>query len=330
VEPEKNMMNTTPTINRVLFMVATSLSRERAGETLIDLADHAFANRDWQALDQITAMLSAVPGLRAISSYYKALSVNKGGVGDPLLTTTLLNQALDNAPVPYKARAFLSLAALASNRADQDSQVVLTREALRVATNYRERDLYTALVAGRMSAVLMAADGNHAAALDSLNALSPLASAVRPSHPGAYYDYLNSVAVELMETRQFEAASRVIVVPAASVLAPSNPAWAETAADITARTSNRTLRLPVGADHSPIEPGNRSAPEKTPQRDRDHTQPGAPARIIRFPASALGVIQQKRLEIFDIALDPATTVHTLDRMIAAGRADLRDEIREAQ
>src|SRR5262249_9460710 len=69
-------------------------------------------------------------------------------------------------------------------------------------------------------------------ALALLESLFPLAHSMRGSDPHTYYDYLNSLAVELCEVGRLEEAHNASRIVLASPFAPAYPEWRETSNEI--------------------------------------------------------------------------------------------------
>ncbi|HEY3136596.1 MAG TPA: hypothetical protein VGL29_11270 [Blastocatellia bacterium] len=92
-------------------------------------------------------------------------------------------------------------------------------------------------------------EGNHRGAVALLETLFPLACSVRASQPHLYYDYLNSLAVELCEVERLEEARNVSKVVLASPFAPAYPEWQETREEIELK-ARRASRWVVAIQRS--------------------------------------------------------------------------------
>jgi hypothetical protein len=86
-----------------------------------------------------------------------------------------------------------------------------------------------------MAAVINGLEGNHRRAVVLLENLFPLANTVRSSQPHLYYDYMNSLAVELCEVGRMEEAKNVSRIVLASPFADAYPEWRETRDEIELR-----------------------------------------------------------------------------------------------
>ncbi|HXU36432.1 MAG TPA: hypothetical protein VN937_08720 [Blastocatellia bacterium] len=95
-----------------------------------------------------------------------------------------------------------------------------------------------------MVAVINSEEGNHVGAVRLLEGLFPLARTMGRWQPHIYYDYMNSLAVELCEVGRLEEARNICQIVLASPLAPAYPEWRETNDEITLR-SRRASRSVV-------------------------------------------------------------------------------------
>ena len=86
-----------------------------------------------------------------------------------------------------------------------------------------------------MTTVVKALEGDHRGALGDLEKMLPLVRIASASQPYAYYDYLNSLAVELGEVGRLEEAKNVSRIVLASPFAPAYPEWRETHEEIEIR-----------------------------------------------------------------------------------------------
>jgi hypothetical protein len=84
-------------------------------------------------------------------------------------------------------------------------------------------------------AILKSVEGDHRGALADLERLSPLARLIAPWYPHEYYDYLNSLAVDLGEVGRSQEALRASRIALESPYASAYPEWRETWQDIQAR-----------------------------------------------------------------------------------------------
>lgn len=140
-------------------------------------------------------------------------------------------------------------------------------------------DPRTAVGATRTVAVWKARDGSHRAALSDLEKLFSLARTVGGWHPHVYYDYLNSLAVELASNGRFTEARNASRIVLASPFAPAYPEWRETYEEISLKLprSSRSVvawsQPPARDAGSPFKvlplriSGSADRPEANPARD---------------------------------------------------------------
>jgi hypothetical protein len=158
-----------------------------------------------------------------------------------------------------------------------------------------------------MIAVWKTRDGSHRAALSDLEKLFPLARSVGRWHPHVYYDYLNSLAVELANNGQLTDARNASRIVLASVFTPAYPEWRETYDEISLKLphSSRSVvawsELPARdtADPCKVLPLRMSMPL---ERHGTHPVTDRPAPVIslsdwREPARAEGGPDPAKLSI---------------------------------
>jgi hypothetical protein len=129
----------------------------------------------------------------------------------------------------------MAISVICYESGDLQSFSMLNLEASRVAASSDWRDPETFVNAQRNLAVLKSVDGDHRGALAHFERLFPLARALGRWRPYLYYDYLNSLAVELMETGRLEEARNASKFALASPFAGAFPQWRETSDDIELR-----------------------------------------------------------------------------------------------
>ena len=175
------------------------------------------------------------------AEFYKAVCAGRKGEVDKAVS--LFEGVADNAPVQYRARALASLGTIRLwNAADTRSAIKFFNEASYVAHKH-SGDLNTLVNTQRMIAVVKSIQGDHEAALADLEGLFPMVRAVALRHPHTYYDYLNSLAVEMGETGRFEEALNASQIALSSPFGDSYVEWRETQAEIMqkARRSSRSV-----------------------------------------------------------------------------------------
>jgi hypothetical protein len=204
---------------------------------LVTMVEQAHVFRRMDAVEQISSALidpSFPREFRVIGAYFQALCVRQDSEDGLFRSTALLESVVGQAPSQYRAKALLSLGTNAKNAHDYESGLGLYFDAARVAVG-ESRDSETAVQAQKMLAVVKSIAGDHRGALASLEALYPLARRVGSWHPHVYYDYLNSLALELGETGRVHEAANVSKLAVASPFSHAYPEWSETRDEIAQR-----------------------------------------------------------------------------------------------
>ncbi|HYV03566.1 MAG TPA: hypothetical protein VFB82_03210, partial [Blastocatellia bacterium] len=101
-------------------------------------------------------------------------------------------------------------------------------------------DLVTLAYAQSMTAIVRGIQGDHGQALAHLEELFPLVRTIGKHYPVLYYDFLNSLAVELGEVGRITEAEQACAVALASPFAGVHPNWAETRDEIAAKRISAT------------------------------------------------------------------------------------------
>jgi tetratricopeptide (TPR) repeat protein len=228
-------------------------------QTLLDFvtsitwaADQALATRQYDrigALSQILLNLPLSPQLESVGHYYEALSINRLGHGDTVRACALFEEVADRAPIQYRARAMLALAARRVSNGDHRAALPWYREIVRIAERDRAVDAVTLYFVGQMTAVVKARNGDHRGAVADLEEMFPLVRMASYLDPRAYYVHLNSLAVELAEVGRLEEAGRASEIARSSPYARAYPEWQDTFHDIRERQS-RASRSIVGVSGS--------------------------------------------------------------------------------
>ncbi|HSO74913.1 MAG TPA: hypothetical protein VLU47_08745 [Blastocatellia bacterium] len=251
------------------------------------MAEHAHAFRQMDALEQVSQFL--VSGVlprqyQWVGRYYQAVCIQRIGHGDVEGAVGLLERVAANAPPRYRARAMISLAANLRHRCDNQSALSLYGEAARFASRNNISDAYATLGTHKMAAVIKSENENHRGALSHLEDLFPLAQIMRRAQPHLYYDYMNSLAVELCEVGRLEEAKNVSRIVLASPFAHAYPEWRETREEIELR-GYRGSHATVAVSQRTSEAGNLVSlplPEPEEGATRQEHIPGQtsqPARV---------------------------------------------------
>ncbi|MEK6303422.1 MAG: hypothetical protein AABO41_22155 [Acidobacteriota bacterium] len=222
------------------------------GNKLIGLAEHSYAFRQMETLQQVSQMLLALPLPRHHElggRYYQALCIQRLGAGDIERAARLLEGVAERASPRYRVRAMISLGADSFYARDYQSALSRYHEADRFASLSGSYDPYATVHTQKMIAVINSEDGNHRGALALLENLFPIAHAMRSVQPHVYFDYMNSLAVELCEVGRLEEARNASKIVLASPFAAAYPEWRETREEIELR-GWRASRSTVAQTHA--------------------------------------------------------------------------------
>jgi tetratricopeptide (TPR) repeat protein len=213
---------------------------------LASVADAAYLIRQFDVVGYVGRLLLNLPLSRrfeGIGDYYQALSLNQGTRGDTVGAGCIFDRIADSAPLKYRARAMLALGANFFTAGDRQTAMSFYLEVMRIVTRHRVSDPMTLYTASRMTAVIKGMEDDHRGAVADLEAMVSLARTAGSRQPYAFYDYLNTLAVELGELGRLDQARRASEIAIASPFARAYPEWRETFKDIEAksRPSSRSI-----------------------------------------------------------------------------------------
>lgn len=271
-------MSVTTAINRFIHtsvaglyqgLLTSGLSFQDVANRLVAIAENAHAFRRYDTIKEIGELLSNFPlkQYQYIGQYYLALSMCRNGQADMSEVRPIIEQLATIGPMQYRARALQLLAATYGAERKPEQELYFYLESLRTRAN-----TFTAL---RSIAVLMAKEGYHKRSLKELERLYPFA---RYMPPHIYFDYLNSLAIELWESGRKYEARNVIRHVLESPYIIAYPEWRETGEDL--REPNRSF---VFIGQSPLKSRNVLA---MPAFGRDQGEPpewaGQPAQVVNY------------------------------------------------
>ena len=241
---------------------------QELGRSIIGAAETAIALRQIDRLEELGSILSNLPleEYRVIGHYYQAWCSYRRGENSRAIFESVIEQS-----DVYRARAFISLAALEARSGDYTSELNCYTEAIKYARN--PTTLVTAL---RASAVVKAKEGYRKQALKDLENLMPLA---RFAKPHLYYDFLNSLAVELCEAGRLEEARNISNIVLASPYVFAYPEWRETRDEIELK-AYRLSRSAVSFAQKPIRQNVLYLPERTNDKEEYSPNPFQPQGIV--------------------------------------------------
>ncbi|HWO00657.1 MAG TPA: hypothetical protein VNS63_15470, partial [Blastocatellia bacterium] len=174
----------------------TSEDFEVLGRQLASIARHAYFAKQTDIIEQASQLMLALPiseQLEGVAQYYQVLSSwRRGEIDNP----HQFERAVEVAPAPYRARALQAIGSAYYEHGDVVAALPYYVEAVRSAGC---SDLLTLSESQQMIAVVRSVHGDHKQALADLERLIPLVRAVGKYYPVLYYDFLNSLAVELGE-----------------------------------------------------------------------------------------------------------------------------------
>ena len=208
-------------------------SREALLQSLASIERLAFAYRQWDELRNVGNILidSPLPDpFKAIGFYYLGHTVNPRNCGDKQKAHDLLTLATEHAPGPYQVRAILSLAAQEYFAGNKEYALELNLKA--AIASARSQDLHGIIASHKPIAFHYGIEGDSRRALEELESIWPMVRAVQCTDPVIYFDYLNTIAVELSELGRIDQARSASSIALNSPFAVAYPEWHETAREI--------------------------------------------------------------------------------------------------
>jgi len=207
---------------------------QQLGNRLVGIGERAHAFRQFQLVREVGRILTGLPikDFQTTGHYFLAVASNSCGKGDQQEARKLFELVADTASSRYKAKAILSLAGVSANTGNSDAELYYFTESLKAS-----QDINTAVIAYRGIAVHKAREGYHRQAIRDLE---NLASLIKHAPASAYFDYLNSYAVELGTVGRLTEACNVIKVVLASPFRAFYPEWQETLLDLRSKHRSRS------------------------------------------------------------------------------------------
>ena len=208
------------------------------GRRLVAIADHTHFARQMNAVEQASQLMLALPiskELKAIARYYQAVCIKREGDFDG--ARRLLERVAEEAPPKFRARAILTIGATYYERGEAEAALPFYLAAGKAA---RDCDLSTLARSQKMIAVVRSIHGDHKQALADLERLFPMVRALSKYYPAFYYEFLNSLAVELGEVGRINEAKAASAIALASPFASAYPEFAETRDELEAKRTSAT------------------------------------------------------------------------------------------
>jgi len=319
-------------------------------DTLVNLAEQAYGLRQLDKLEDLSQALLALPlpsQYTSAARYFRGLELVRRRDLDA--AKSVFEAVAADPPHRFTARAIQSLGVTFHARGDLESALKLYVEAGCRAVHKGRVDPVTALFTRMNIAVLKSQNGDHHGALSDLEQMSPLARSVGSLHAPAYYDYLNSVAVELGEVGRLNEAARASRIVISTSFADAYPEWRQTFDEISSRgrrashsavavrqpiVKTRSIQEPVGESHNLV---RLPLTERSTLETLVPTSSGARARILDFqrwkttikpssvsPADWITSEQrsgmttgEKMIRLMDLISRDETDDDTIDRILEA-------------
>ncbi len=289
---------------------------------LASIADDAYVRRRFDVVGSVGQLIRGLPPSRELESvghFYEALSLNRGARGDAVGAGKMFERIAETAPLRYRARAMLALAGNSFTAGDRRTAMSFYLEVMERARRDRILDPMTLYAASRMTAVIRSMEGDHRGAVADLERMVPLARMAALVQPYAYYDYMNTLAVELGELGRLEQARHAAQIAIASPFASAYPEWRETFDEIEAKQP-RASRSVVEVPHPVADHG--SVTQTRDETNRDN--------LLRLPAAELsaGAGQTGR----HLPAHPARVInlHEWKATLKGSSAPLRDRLSPEQ
>ena len=237
-------------------LLAGIINCEALGERLVHYSEQAHAFRDYDTLQELALMLSNLPSetYRLIGQYYAALGVCRNGTGSIDVAQNTLESLACVGPTKYRAKSLLLLSAISQVNNKTDDAFRFYEETVRVETFSS-----ATILAIKGIAVLKAREDYHKHALKDLERFYPIA---RYASPHVYFDYLNSLAVELLAVGRIEEARYLSNIVLASPYSFAYPEWRETRDEIELK-AYRLSRSTVSFAQKPIRQNVLYLPERS-------------------------------------------------------------------
>jgi len=241
-------------VNRVTRVARKREFGFKVGEYLSAVAERAYSLRRFDTLHNASALLLNLDSLdkfHVAGQYYQALVIYKSGLKNQ--AEAILEKISSLPRGLYTAKSLLSLGAFGLDRGDLQASSRFRSEALLCAA--LSPDPLIALEAKRGLAIIKSIDGDHRGALADIESLLATARSMRSKRPELYYDYLNSLAVELCEIGEIDRADALIRIPLATPYAFAYSEWHDTRGDIEAKL-RRASRSVIAVIGRRVEPEN--------------------------------------------------------------------------
>jgi hypothetical protein len=290
------------TVQSLINATGGRAARIALGRRLVATAQHAADLKLDDQVERIGKMLSSPPlaeHFEGIGLYFCAVAQLRLGRKDEAVANSC--RAVERCPDSMKARALVMLSSAVWGLGDFSECALLNLEASRIALTGHTANFRGFVAAQKNLATLRGVSGDNESAIKVLSKIFPLARYLGRFYPTIFFEHLNSLAVELMESGRLIEARNAISPALASPLAKVNPDWRETAADIEnrMRQTSRSIVSVTGL----VQSGNReglvefptSAAMALPEPSAFAPQPGQTA-LESTPAEVIELHRWRRRE----------------------------------
>jgi tetratricopeptide (TPR) repeat protein len=240
-------------------------------------AAHAFRQVDKVAELSEILVNNPIKEYQLIGQYYLAWSKYRDNEKQPRMLERIIEQSK-----AYKTKALTFRGALSFYQGRLDEAMFFYMESLKTVTSISDY-----IEASRCIATTKAVEGFNPSALKDLESLIPL---LRYAEPKVYYDFLNSLAVELGEAGRKDEARNVIQHVLATPFAIAYPEWRETAEEL--KEPNRSFAV---ISSLPLRPHNVLS---MPAFERDDIEfpswAGRPASILSYQQGKERMAKKKK------------------------------------
>lgn len=317
------------------------------GNKIIRVAEHAYGFRQGQTLVELSQALLALPlpaEYKSAARFFRGLGLRR--LGEVEAGNKVLEEVATEPAHRYSARAIQSVGAVIQDFGDYESAIKLYSDAARHASERGRLDQATVLFARKNIAMIHGLNGDHRRAVADFERLAPLVRAIGHIHPHVYYDYLNSLAVELGSVGRLEEAAHVSRIAVSSPFSAAYPEWRQTFDEIALKrrrashsavavrrpiAGSQKSETPAGPAHNLVRLPNSPVATETPDRNRY----GVRARVLNFHEWKIKVSRragyegvasegrhrmttgQKLIRLMDLISMDETDDETIDRILEA-------------
>lgn len=248
------------------------------GRWLAAIIRQAHLARQLDVVEQVTQVMLALPisdEFKNVGLFFQAKSLSRQK--DFNRARQILESIVERATPTYRASALQCIGATYFESGQPDAALPFYLTAGKIAADC---DLVTTVESQKMIAVVRSIHGDHKQALALLENLFPLVRTIGKYYPAAYYDFLNSLAVELGEVGRVSEAQAACSIALASPFGPAYPEWAETRDELEAKRISATPSV-VAFNQSPEA---KPAPKPKPR-----------VKVARIKAIAFNWLSGKRI-----------------------------------